>query len=224
MAKLELVIFDMDGLMFDTERIAFTSWKKAASEYGYEIDRELFIMTLGVNLEGTKEIFVKHFGEKFPIDSIKNERFKIAENIIKEDGVPVKKGLYELLNYLKEVNIKRAVATSTNRERAVSLLKKAGIDKCFDYVICGDDIKHSKPHPEIFLKAAEKLGCLPQHCIVLEDSEAGIISANRAKMVPIMVPDMKEPDEEIKKIIYKQLKSLYDVKLFIEDFLINSNV
>lgn len=219
MKKLELIIFDMDGLMFDTERIAFISWKKAASDYGYEIDEQLFKKTVGVNLEGTKKIYLTHFGEKFPIEIIKDERFKMAENLIKQNGVPIKNGLHELLDYLSEVNIKRAVATSTNRERATTLLKMAGIDTCFDYIMCGDEIENSKPHPEIFLRVAEKLGCLPERCIVLEDSEVGIQAAYRAGMIPIMIPDMKEPEEEIKKIIHKQFCSLLDVKTLLEDII-----
>ncbi|HYF81560.1 MAG TPA: HAD family phosphatase [Clostridia bacterium] len=217
MKKVELIIFDMDGLMFDTEKISFISWKKAAHKYDYEIDEEIFKKTIGANLNRTIEIYLAHFGERFPIDAIRDERFKVAENLINLNGVPVKKGLYELLNYLKETDIKIAVATSTSRQRAMTLLKMVGIDMHFDYVLCGDEIEHSKPHPEIFLKVSERLCCLPENCIVLEDSEVGIIAANRAGMIPIMIPDMKEPEEEIKKLIYKQLDSLHDVKTILED-------
>ena len=216
--KFELVIFDMDGLMFDTEKISFISWKNAACDYGYEIDEEIFIRTIGANLERTIEIYLEHFGEKFPFDGIKNERFIISENLIKKNGVPVKDGLYELLDYLKKVDIKLAVATSTSRQRALNLLTLTGIDTLFDYILCGDEIKNSKPDPEIFLKVSEKLGCMPERCIVLEDSEVGIMAAHRARMLPIMIPDMKEPEEEVRRLAYKQLGSLSDVKLFLEDF------
>lgn len=202
--------------MFDTEKIAFVSWKNAAHNYGYEIDEEIFTRTIGANLKRTTEIYLEHFGEKFPIDAIRNERFRISENLIKLNGISVKEGLYELLDFLGKVDIKLAVATSTSRQRATTLLKKAGIDMCFDYVLCGDEIENSKPHPEIFLKVSERLGCMPEKCIVLEDSEVGIIAAHRARMLPIMIPDMKEPDEEVKRLIYKHLSSLYDAKLFLE--------
>jgi len=93
----------------------------------------------------------------------------------------------------------------------------AKIDNCFDYIICGDEINNSKPHPEIFLKVAERLCCLPERCIVLEDSNLGILAAHRANMLPIMIPDIMEPEEEVKKITYKQFSSLHDVKKFLED-------
>jgi HAD superfamily hydrolase (TIGR01509 family) len=216
MKELQLIIFDMDGLMFDTERIAFISWKIAASDYGYEVDEEIFKKTVGVNLKGTTEIFLKYFGKDFPIESIINERFKRAEDLIKLNGVPVKNGLYDLLEYLNEINIKKAVATSTSRERAATLLKMAGIEKCFDYVICGDEIKYSKPDPEIFLKVAEKLDCLPENCLVLEDSDVGIEAASRAGMLPVMIPDMKEPEDSIKRLTYKIFDTLHEVKTWME--------
>jgi HAD superfamily hydrolase (TIGR01509 family) len=217
MRKVELIIFDMDGLMFDTEKIAFISWKRAAHKYGYEIDEEIFKKTVGANLKRTAEIYLEHFGERFPIDAIRDERFEVAESLIDMNGVPVKEGLYELLNYLKETDIKTAVATSTSRQRAMTLLKMTGIDMHFDYVLCGDEIVNSKPHPEIFLKVSEKLCCLPQNCIVLEDSEVGIIAAHKAGMLPIMIPDMKQPEEEVKKLTYKQLGSLHEVMAVLED-------
>ncbi len=217
MKKVELIIFDMDGLMFDTEKIAFISWKEAAHKYGYEIDEELFKKTIGANLKRTIEIYLAHFGESFPIDAIREERFKLSESLVEQNGVPVKEGLFELLDYLKETDIKIAVATSTSRQRAMTLLKMAGIDMHFDYVLCGDEIENSKPHPEVFLKVSERIGCLPENCIVLEDSEVGIIAAHAAGMLPVMIPDMKEPEEEIRKLIYKRLDSLKDVKAILED-------
>lgn len=216
MKEIKLIIFDMDGLMFDTEKIAFTSWKKAASYYNYEFDNEIFMKTLGSNYKRTKEIFLNYFGEQFPFDVIINKGIEIAEDLIKINGVPIKSGLVELLNSLKNLKLKKAVATSTSRNRALALLKKAGVDEYFDYVLCGDEIEKSKPNPEIFLKTADKLECLPENCLVLEDSEVGIKAAYNAGMLPIMIPDMKEPDQELKKLTFKQFNSLHDVKVFLE--------
>jgi beta-phosphoglucomutase-like phosphatase (HAD superfamily) len=109
--KPELIIFDMDGLMFDTERIAFISWKKAALNHGYEVNEDIFKQTIGANLERTKEIYLTYFGNEFPIEEVAYQRFIIAENLIKTNGVPVKTGLYDVLNFLKDLNIKKAVAT-----------------------------------------------------------------------------------------------------------------
>lgn len=214
--KPELIIFDMDGLMFDTERIAYISWIQAALMYGYEIDEAIFKQTIGANLCKTKEIYVKHFGNGFPIAEVTYARFSIAENLIKTNGVEVKNGLYELLDYLKDINIKKAVATSTNRDRALSLLDRASIDTYFDYILCGDEIQHGKPNPEIFLKVAEKVGCQPKNSFVLEDSEVGVIAAYHAGMLPILIPDMIVPDEEVRILAFRQMENLLEARGFFK--------
>ena len=216
--NIELIIFDMDGLMFDTEKISFVSWRQAAVQYGYQIDDEIFQTTIGANLSRTKEIYLNHFGNSFPIKEIINDRSRIAEEIIKSKGVPIKKGLYDLLDYLNQSTIKKAVATSTSRKRALDLLKMANIDKCFDYILCGDEIERSKPDPEIYIKVSDKLACSPEKCLVLEDSETGITAAYLAGMLPIMIPDMKEPDDKIQSLLFKKMNSLLDVKYFLEEF------
>lgn len=222
--SFELIIFDMDGLMFDTEKISFISWRDAAARYGYQIDDNIFRKTIGANLISTKDIYIKHFGISFPIEEIISERVRISEALIKLKGLPIKKGLYELLDYLSQSNIKKAVATSTSRNRALNLLKLAGIDNNFDYVLCGDEIEKSKPDPEIFLKVSDKLGCSPNKCLVLEDSEAGIEAAHKAGMFPIMIPDIKEPNELTKTLIFKKMDNLLDVKCFLEELFSTSSI
>lgn len=222
--SFELIIFDMDGLMFDTEKISFISWRDAAARYGYQIDDNIFRKTIGANLISTKDIYIKHFGISFPIEEIISERVRISEELIKLKGLPIKKGLYELLDYLSQSNIKKAVATSTSRNRALNLLKLAGIDNNFDYVLCGDEIEKSKPDPEIFLKVSDKLGCSPNKCLVLEDSEAGIEAAHKAGMFPIMIPDIKEPNELTKTLIFKKMDNLLDVKCFLEELFSTSSI
>ena len=215
--EIELIIFDMDGLMFDTEKISYIAWNEAAKQYSYQISRDLFEKTVGTNINKTKQIYIEHFGKRFPFDLIRAERAKISDEIIKAKGVPMKKGLYELMNYLNKSKIKKAVATSTSRKRALNLLSLVQIDGCFDYILCGDEIKNSKPNPEIFLKVADKLQCPPNKCLVLEDSVIGIIAAYQAGMIPIMVPDLKEPSKEIQSIIFSRMDSLLDVKSFLEE-------
>lgn len=222
--SFELIIFDMDGLMFDTEKISFISWRDAAARYGYQIDDNIFRKTIGANLISTKDIYIKHFGISFPIEEIISERVRISEALIKLKGLPIKKGLYELLDYLSQSNIKKAVATSTSRNRALNLLKLAGIDNNFDYVLCGDEIEKSKPDPEIFLKVSDKLGCSPNKCLVLEDSEIGIEAAHKAGMFPIMIPDIKEPNELTKTLIFKKMDNLLDVKCFLEELFSTSSI
>lgn len=217
--NLELVIFDMDGLMFDTERLSFWAWREVGSKCGYSIDEELYKKTLGINSRATDQVYLDHFGQDFPIKSMRIEKDKFLDEYLSSKGIPVKDGLYDLLDFLKYKNLKKAVATSTSRESALALLKLAGVDEYFDNILCGDEIEKSKPNPEIFLKSASKLNCPPEKCLVLEDSEAGVIAANTAGMLTVMIPDMKQPGEEIKKLVYKQLNSLHDVKCLLEDIL-----
>ncbi len=217
--EIELIIFDMDGLMFDTEKISYIAWNEAANKYNYKISRDLFEKTVGTNLTKTKEIYLEHFGESFPFDLIRNERVKISDEFIKANGVPIKEGLYELIQYLNKSKIKKAIATSTSRRRASNLLSLVQIDGFFDYILCGDEIKNSKPNPEIFLKVADKLKCNPNKCLVLEDSELGVIAAYQAGMIPIIVPDLKEPSKEIQSFIFSRMDNLLDVKSFLQELL-----
>jgi HAD superfamily hydrolase (TIGR01509 family) len=210
--KIKAVIFDMDGLMFDTERLACEAWKEAASKFGYIFKDTLFIKTLGYTKEHVRAIISEYFGKEFPIEKIHNERLKIVDRRLRENGVPLKAGLFELLDFFKTLKLKMAVATSTDSSRATDMLKSAAVYDFFDIVICGDDIISSKPDPEIFLKAAEKLGCAAESCMVLEDSEAGILAASRAGMLPVIIPDMKQPSPEIEQLVYKRMGSLSEVQ------------
>lgn len=216
---IEMIIFDMDGLMFDTERISLNGWQQSAALYGYEVTEELFKKVIGANIDRTREVYLDHFGEKFPFEIIRDKKISMGRAFIEKEGIAVKKGLYELLEYLDKLNIKKAVATSSSRYRAVHLLGLAKVNKHFDYVLCGDEVKISKPNPEIFLKVAKKMDCKPENCIVLEDSELGIMAAAEAGMTSIMVPDMLAPSIKIQELYYKKMDNLLEVKDFLEAYL-----
>lgn len=211
MMNIELVIFDMDGLMFDTETVSREAWKIAGEKVNMPVDDELFSEFLGTNSKYITNLLINKFGEKSPYKELISERNIMADKLIDMNGLRVKKGLKELLAYLKENNIKRAVATSTSRARALKLLTLGEVVNEFDYIICGDEVTKSKPDPEIFLKVAEKLNVLPENCIVLEDSRFGVYAAKNAGMYPIMVPDLLTPDEELLGIIYKKADDLGQV-------------
>ena len=208
MMNIELVIFDMDGLMFDTETVSREAWKIAGEKVNMPVDDELFSEFLGTNSKYITNLLINKFGEKSPYKELISERNIMADKLIDMNGLRVKKGLIKLLDYLQKNNIKRAVATSTSRERALKLLTMANVVYKFDYIICGDEVTQSKPNPEIFLKVAEKLDVNPTNCIVLEDSRWGVYAAKRAGMNPIMVPDLLEPDEELLGMIYNKADSL----------------
>lgn len=217
--RLELVIFDMDGLMFDTEQIAFRTWQQAAANAGFALDEATFRLTLGVKIQRTREIYGEHFGPAFDFDAIMKDRYEITDRWIQRDGVPLKLGLVDLLADLQQANVKTAVATSTDRDKAEALIKKAGVYDYFNYIICGNDVTHSKPDPEIFLTAAARLGCQPENCIVLEDSPLGIQAAYRAQMVPVMIPDMVSPTESIRQLIAAEFTSLAAFRLYLAETL-----
>ncbi|HEY8365318.1 MAG TPA: HAD family phosphatase [Haloplasmataceae bacterium] len=219
MKKFELIIFDMDGLMFDTEKLACTIWDKVLPEYNYQGDFSFYEKIIGSNLERIRATCFEHFGNDFPFEEIKNKRYSIMNEIIEKKGVPIKLGLYELLDFLKTKDISVALATSSGRDRANFILSKTKVIPYFDYILCGDEVTKSKPDPEIFLTVAKKLNCQKENTIVLEDSYAGITAAYNAHMKPIMVPDLKMPDEDILAKTYLVCQSLLEVRDFLENIL-----
>lgn len=215
MENIKAFIFDMDGLILDTERIAFKSYKEALKEYGYDFTEAFFLTLVGTNVKLTKELCLNRYGSWFPFDLLHENHNKITEEYIKKNGVPLKEGVNELIDYLKEKNYKIALATSSDREKAEYLLELVKIKDKFDYIICGNDIVNSKPNPEIFLKAAENLKVEPKECVVIEDSKFGVKAAVNAGMKVINVPDMKMPDSEVKSMAFKIFNNLLEVKDYI---------
>ncbi|MDF2685550.1 MAG: HAD-superfamily hydrolase, subfamily variant 3 [Clostridia bacterium] len=212
--SIELVIFDMDGLMFDSERIYVETWPDAARLFGYEVTEEAVVGAIGLNAEAGRAHFEGLYGKAFPFYEIREARLKSATSLIEKKGLPIKQGLYNILNVLKEKNIKKAIATSSERKRADWYLELSHLEGVFDAIVCGDEIENSKPNPEIFIKAAKKINTEPKHCIVLEDSESGIRAAHSAGMYPFMVPDYKQPSEELKSLtagIFKSLDAVADI-------------
>jgi HAD superfamily hydrolase (TIGR01509 family) len=212
MKNVKLVIFDMDGLMFDTERVALNAWLKAGQVCGYDITEEMILEFAGRNKVDIGLILKKYFGEDFPYEKVRNERFADSDKLMLEKGVPIKEGLFELLECLEGLGIKKVVATSTARDRAEWLLSTAGVLKRFDTIICGDEITKGKPEPEIFLKACEKMNVDPKDAVVLEDSEPGLLAASRGKIKCILVPDLVQHPEEIEKLACAKVKSLLEVR------------
>ena len=216
MKNIKAVIFDMDGILIDTERISFNAFKEVLKGYNYEMSEEFYLTMIGRNVKSIKELMLEEYGNDFPFEEVYKKKVKIAIDTIDRDGVIVKPGVHEIVDYLKNNNYRIAVATSTRKERAHYLLEQIGIKDKVDYIICGDQVVNSKPDPEIFLKAAKGIGIEPQNCMVIEDSDAGILAASRAGMTGINVPDMKKPDENMKKLAFKICSSLLDVKTYME--------
>ena len=187
----------MDGLMFDTERLVYENWQQMMDSLGYPYDLEFFKLTIGKRKKEVEQIYLSRFGKDFPYWELADRCKSIYVERISREGIPVKKGLYEILSFLKDKNVKIALATSTSRQTTELNLRSAKVFEYFDALVCADEVKNGKPHPEVFLTAAKKLGLNPEECAAFEDSINGIKSAFAAKMITVMVPDFLQPDDEI---------------------------
>lgn len=190
-------VFDMDGLMFDSERLVYETWQMMMDELGFEYNLEIFKNTIGLRTDMAESYYNSLYGERFCYQPLKQRSREIFLKRVSEDGVPIKKGLVELLEFLKSNNLKIAVATSTSAQTAHKIIRMAGVYDYFDAFVCGDDVRNGKPHPEVFLTAAERLSLPPTECVAFEDSINGIKSAHSAEMTTVMVPDYLQPTEEI---------------------------
>ncbi len=189
-------VFDMDGLMTDTEKLYLRYWKEAAADFGYDMQNEHVYAIRSLARKYSIPKLKSFFGENFPTEEVRARRTELINAHIEKYGIDVKKGLFELLDFLSSKGIKLAVATATPRERALHCLEKIDALRYFDAVICGDMIESGKPDPDIYLTAARELGLPPEQCAAFEDSPNGIKAAHSAGCHAIMIPDMTQPDEE----------------------------
>ena len=209
--RKKAVIFDMDGLMIDSERVTYNEYVKKLAQLGHhDFTEELYRNCLGKNKQGICQVFIDHYGQDFPMDEVWDDVHVWIDESLRQ-YVPKKKGLVELLEYLKANNYKTIVATSSGRARVDEILKNADLTKYFDDTICGDEVTHGKPHPEIFLTACQKLDVKPEEALVLEDSEAGILAAYDGRIDVICVPDMKYPEPQFVEKVTKIVDSLDEV-------------
>ncbi|MGO5138963.1 HAD family hydrolase [Clostridium butyricum] len=217
MKKLKGVLFDMDGVIFDTEKAYLETWTEVFQTYGYELKKETYISIMGTGRDNAVRTFKNVFGEMLPIEEMYKVKDKMLKEIVESGKVCMKPGVKELLLYLKKNNIKTALATSARRWRAEIQLEMAEINGLFDVVVCGDEIRRLKPNPEIFIKTAGKLELEPEECIVIEDSPAGIKAAFDGGMYGIHVEDLKEADENILKCCKANFKNLIEIKAYIKE-------
>lgn len=211
MKMIKAVIFDMDGLMIDSERVTYNGYQKVMKDMGYDISEEFYVTLLGRTIPTATKMFKDVYGDDFDLDTAIPLVHKYMADLFENEGVPIKKGLLPLLKYLKENGYKTIVATSSQRKRVDRILELAKIGEYFDDSICGDEVEHGKPNPEVFLRSCQKLGVQPNEAIVLEDSEAGIQAAYSGNIKVICIPDMKYPDEEYAKMTTEIFDSLEDV-------------
>lgn len=213
---IKAVIFDMDGLMFDTERVCKTLSEKAAGAYGIREVQNVVYRTFGFSHDRVLMEWKKEFGEKGKRVLELRERY--LKEFYSKNRVPEKDGLKYLLNKLEKYGYSLAVASSTSEARVRYFLGSAGIEDYFCNVVCGDMVTSSKPDPEIYFSAARGIGLKTEECFVLEDSKNGVIAAYRAGCRVIMVPDLWEPDEETRGMADKVCRNLYEAGEYILSF------
>lgn len=211
------VIFDMDGVLFDTERVYAEIYEEIAKEWGLGDVREAVLGCIGRNANDSRQFFFQCMGPDFPYDEYVGEtiaRYKAREA---KEGLPMKKGVVELLSYLKQENCHIGLASSTKREKVQMYIERAGIADYFEVVIGGDMVEHSKPRPDIYLIACKELGSKPEETYAIEDSPNGIRAAYGAGMKAIMVPDMIQPEKEITEMTCNICRDLLEVKNYLKE-------
>lgn len=211
-----VIIFDMDGVLFDTERISYECWNEVGEAMGLGDLSEGIRGCVGLNRNDAEILMRDLYGKDFPFEEFRETVHALMKRRFLEEGVPVKEGVRELLEYLTENGYIVGMASSTGRKSVMEHLEKTGLTGYFRTVVTGDMVEHSKPDPEIYLKACEELGVTPMNAVAIEDSPNGIRSAYRAGMKPVMVPDLIEPTAEIEAMLYGKFYSLLDVLDYIK--------
>jgi len=215
LTRPEAVIFDMDGLLLDSERVSLTLYAEAAKSLDLKWDHAVGLQTIGISSTETDHIFHDAFGADYPIASLRERFGELYEAAIIAGDIPPKPFARELLMRLDALRIPCAVATSTRRTRAEAKLHRAHLTQHFKAMACGDEVMRGKPHPEIYELAANRLGIEASRCLALEDSNAGVRSAVSANMQVVMVPDLLRPDPGIRMLGVPAVTSLKDVLVAI---------
>ena len=213
---IKAVIFDMDGLIIDSEEISYACYNSLLEKENLTLSKELYTQFLGKSVENGFHLIEDNYHIHIDVEKALIEFKDIMQKMVEERGVPLKDGLIELLDYLQDNNYKTIIATSSNLTRVHQLLDNEIFSR-FDDIICGDEVTNGKPNPEVFLRACEKLGVQANEAIVLEDSEAGIQAAHNANIPVICIPDMKYPEQPYLDMTTDILKSLKQVIDYLKE-------
>ncbi len=197
---IKAVIFDKDGTLHDTEQVYHRAWREAAAEMGVPRIMEFVALCTGTNYARTAELWQEFYGDAFEFRPFWELRNAIYDEMIETEGLPIKQGAYELLDYLKDNGYRIGLATSTNAPRVERHLVQSDMKKYFDAVVTGDTVQRGKPAPDIFLIAAERIGVAPADCMGVEDSFNGVRAVKAAGMYTVMAPDMIQPTKDILEI------------------------
>lgn len=203
-------MFDMDGLLIDSELVYRTASRLAARDVGYDISDDLYLELVGRTHADCGRILIEALGPEFPLDEFEVRWPGHWDAHVTREGMPRKPGLDSLLELLENRSVPFAIATSSGQARARQSLESAGLHGRFNILVTGDQVTRGKPNPEIYLEAASRLGVDPSLCVAFEDSDPGVFAAAAAGMTTIMVPDLKAPSERARAVVHRVVESLHD--------------
>ena len=205
------VLFDMDGLVLDSEILYSRFWREACAFYGYPMTYEQSLKMRALNKHAGAAMLRSFFGDTVDYPQLRAKRIELMDAYVEEQGVAVKPGIFELMDYLQQQGIAAAIASSSPLERIRNHLSRHGLDVRFGALCSGHDVPNGKPEPDIYLYAAASLGLKPEECLALEDAPSGILSAYRAGCRTVMIPDQDQPDESTLDLLWAKADSLADV-------------
>ena len=209
--EIKIVIFDMDGVLIDTEKHYNAAWCQAATEAGFPFTREHALLLRSCEAKEGEKLMQGIFGPSFDYYAIRERRRELVRERLAQYGLEKKPGVEETLRFLRAKGIKTAVATATALDITKSHLTTIGVCDLFDSIVSAKNVAHGKPEPDVYLYACEQIGERPQDCMAVEDSPNGIMAAYRAGLRTVMVPDLTQPDEELTKYLYACVNSLSDL-------------
>ena len=209
------VLFDMDGVVLDTEKLYARFWREAAAALGYDMSYEQALGMRSLSSTAGQEQLERYFGKGVSRAEFRKKRIELMDAYIDVHGVDLKPGIRELLDHLDDCGVKAAITTSSPPERVRRYLGPHGLLERFERLCSGAEVAHGKPEPDIYLYGAACLGLRPEECIAIEDSPAGVLSAYRAGCKTVMVPDLDQPDTETERLLYAKADSLMDVILLM---------
>jgi len=207
----QAAIFDMDGLLLDTERICMQAFKEACKKLSLPFVQSAYVKIIGCNAKGIELAIMDHYAQYIDYATLRKTWMDGYWPIVENQAIPIKDGVIELLDWLRLKKVPLAVATSTHHTLASTKLRLAGLDGYFDHISSGCEVTNGKPDPEIFLLAAQRLNVAPQRCLAFEDSSNGVRSATAAEMQVYQVPDLVIPDQYIINMGHKIEPSLHEV-------------
>jgi len=206
----QAAVFDMDGLLLDTERVCMQAFERACEKLSLPFVESAYVKIIGCNAKGIEIAIMDYYAQYIDYPTLRKTWMDGYWPIVENQAIPVKEGVIELLNWLQSQQIPMAVATSTHQALAATKLKLAGLDHYFEHISSGCEVTHGKPHPEIFLLAAQRLQIAPQQCLAFEDSNNGVLAAVAAEMQVYQVPDLVSPDQDILQLGHRVVPSLHD--------------